>query len=140
VYKGQKPKYMNKKPRDLGTAAFYSDDTLLLQDPLQGTVITEDICSTVRVGRVVSSVSTLGTTLSYKLAVRLFGGQEQPFYIWYDGDAAGIKGAKNASDVFDMLGAQYRVIRTEHDPKRYNYDEIREIINDRHYATTSVTD
>ena len=68
VYAGQSPKYVNTASAE--TTAFYSDDALFIGEPLQGTVITEDICSCVRVGRLIKSFSTLGTNLSNKLAVQ----------------------------------------------------------------------
>lgn len=124
LYKDQQPKYKNKKDGDPSTTAFYSDDEFLLREPLKGTVITEDILSAGRAGRVLPAVSTLGTYLSDKLAVRLSTGLDAPFYIWYDGDAAGIKGARQAKRTLDLLGIENYNVRTDLDPKEYNNDQI----------------
>lgn len=129
VYPDQKPKYMNKRSGDMTSVAFYSDDALLLGDPLcEGYVITEDILSCVRTGRLLPSVSTLGTNLSDKLAVGGLRRLGAPAYIWYDGDEAGINGARKARKTLTLLGVPCKIIKTELDPKEYNNDEIRDII------------
>lgn len=129
VYPGQKPKYMNKKSGDMTAVAFHSDDALLLGDPIQeGIVITEDILSAVRVGRLMPALSTLGTHLSDKLAVRVLKALTGRVFIWYDGDEAGVRGARKAYKTLKLQGANPIIIKTEKDPKEYNNDEIREII------------
>ena len=129
VYPDQVPKYMNKKNGDMTCVAFYSDDELLLDAPVQeGLVITEDILSAVRVGRLMPALSTLGTHLSDKLAVRALKSVYGPVYIWYDGDEAGVKGARKARRTLELQGKQAIVIKTEKDPKEYSNDEIRAIL------------
>ena len=132
VYPDQKPKYMNKKNGDMTCVAFYSDDALLLGEPVtQGIVITEDILSAVRVGRLMPSVSTLGTNLSDKLCMRLIRALNGIVCVWYDGDEAGVRGARKAYKTLRMQGVQAKIIKTEKDPKEYSNAEIRSIITGR---------
>ena len=91
-------------------------------------IITEDILSTIRTGRLQPSFSTLGTKMNPKLAVRALQRGYDLFLIWYDGDEAGIKGAKRAKKQLDLMGIRNKIIKTELDPKDYNNEEIREII------------
>ena len=128
VYDNQQPKYLNKTGGDKNPI-FESDDSYLLGDPIaEGLVMTEDILSTVRVGRLLPSFSTLGTSLCSKVAVRASTGLETPIYIWYDGDEAGVKGARKAAKTLELIGQDYRIVKTEKDPKEYNNEEIESII------------
>lgn len=130
VYPDQKPKYMNKRNGDMQTVAFYSDDSLLLGDPLTDCVVmTEDILSCIRVGRLNPCISTLGTNLSNALAVQSFMGFKGGVLIWYDGDEAGVKGANKAKKTLTMLGVQCTIIFTDKDPKEYNNAEIKGVLN-----------
>lgn len=131
LYKGQKPKYMNKKDNDPSSVFFASDPALQMTD-LQGTVLTEDILSAVRVGAVVRAVSTLGTSLAPKLAVRLLKQFCTPFYVWYDGDEAGVRGARKVIKTLSLLGAECYNIESDKDPKEYNNDGIRRFIRTVH--------
>lgn len=127
VFQGQQPKYMNKTGGDK-SPTFESDDSLMLEGSLPGIVITEDILSAVRVGRVCRGLSTLGTHLNDKAAVRALHGHVGPVYVWYDGDEAGVKGATKAKNTLRLLGHNPIVIRTDKDPKEYDYGQIRYIL------------
>lgn len=108
-------------------AYFESDDATFLGDPLPGIVVTEDILSSVRVGRVLPSISTLGTSLHYNVAQHALNPCERVF-IWYDGDEAGVRGATKAKKTLTMLGIPCSIVTTDKDPKEYNNEEIKDII------------
>lgn len=128
IYPNQKPKYVNLKGGG-SHAVFESDDATFLDNPITDvTVITEDILSCVRVGRVCPALSTLGTTLHYSVASERLLAPNTRVLIWYDGDEAGVRGAKKAEGVLTMLGVPCSIIKTEKDPKEYNNEEIKTII------------
>lgn len=129
VLAGQKPKYVNKTGQSK-CALFHSDDKHLLNDPIPDTVVlTEDILSAVRVGRIQHSAASLGTSLSDKAAARLLL-EYKNFIIWYDGDEAGVKGSRKVKKVLDMQGGNTYFVRTKYDPKDFNNEEIKRILND----------
>ncbi len=127
IYPNQTPKYWNTVGGDRNPI-FMSDDAKMLDNPLAGRVITEDILSTMRVGRLIKSLSTLGTSLSDKGAVRASMGKGEHIYIWYDGDEAGVRGAHKVNKTLKLMGLNPIVIETDKDPKEYNNGEIKEII------------
>lgn len=128
IHSSQKPKYLNIKGGG-SHAVFESDDATFIENPITDTlVITEDILSTVRAGRVCPAISTLGTTLHYSVASSILLQPYTRVLIWYDGDEAGVRGAIKAKKVLTLLGIPCSVIDTDKDPKEYNNEEIREII------------
>lgn len=132
VEKYQKPKYRNKI--GVSTSLFWSDSAVSLQEPVgEWCVLTEDILSTLRVGRLQHAVASLGTSISHRTAARILKHHRQ-IIIWYDGDAAGVKGAAKARKVLELQGAEVIVIRTEEDPKSYNNEQITNIIQEAIHA------
>lgn len=127
IYERQTPKYLNLKV-STSRAVFRSDDQLLLKPDEGIIVVTEDILSAVRVGRLYPCISTLGTTLTYTVAMKYLT-RARKVYIWYDGDEAGVNGASKAAKVLTVLGVSYGIIKTNKDPKRYNNDEIKDIVS-----------
>lgn len=128
VLPGQKPKYLNKT--GFGTSLFWSDDAVMLQEPIgDWGVLTEDILSTIRVGRIQHAVASLGTSLNHRNASRIL--QRHPsMLVWYDGDDAGIRGAAKARKTLELQGAEVRGIKTSRDPKSYSNEDIAKIIKD----------
>lgn len=125
VWDAQQPKYLNKKGSS--SALFWAKKKLQLERVSNALCITEDILSTIRVGRLNDCVSTLGTILSDKTAARLLEDYDE-FFIWYDGDEAGLRGARKGKRALQMQGGKVHLIKTELDPKEYNNDEIKEIL------------
>lgn len=118
-----KPKYLNKSK-----ALFWSDPELMLHDGIKDVlVITEDILSAVKVGRVCRAVSSLGTSISSHDASELLK-LYNTIYVWYDGDTAGLKAAPKVKTALELQGARVRIVRTPRDPKTYTNEEIREIL------------
>ncbi len=125
VWDAMKPKYLNKKGSS--NCMFWHDPEVQLDRITDELVITEDILSTVRVGRLNDCVSTLGTSLSDRMATQLLENYSN-FAVWYDGDEAGVRGARKACKALMMQGGVVRVIRTKLDPKEYNNEEISTIL------------
>lgn len=134
IHPDQKPKYLNKSGGSVRSPVFRSDETLRFEHGLSdGVIITEDILSCVRTGRLVPSISTLGTNVSDKLASELQEDNVSQVFIWYDGDEAGIRGSRKAKKSLDLLGVPNTIIKTDKDPKEYNNEEIREIVRSAGY-------
>lgn len=131
VYPKQAPKYLNMKAAGYTSVMFWADPETLFSDPVaeDWVVLTEDVLSTIRVGRVQDAGATMGTYLSHHNAAAIM-----EFYnnviIWYDGDKAGKKGAAKARDTLLLQGANVRVLTTEHDPKKYSNEDIRQYLTD----------
>lgn len=119
----QKPKYINPKSA-MQNVLFYARD----KAGQTCTVITEDILSAIKIGRVHHATSILGTNLSDAKASKL-AEDNLKVYIWLDGDKAGIQGAKQARKQLNLLGVQTINIQTEKDPKEYSLEDIRRIIH-----------
>lgn len=126
-----KPKYLNKSGTQVRSVVFWSDPAVLLPSstPEPGLcIVTEDMLSCIRVGRVQHSVSILGTTLTDERAATLIS-RFSRFIIWLDGDKAGIKGRKHAYRKLVLQGADVQWRCTPLDPKLYTNRQIKEIIS-----------
>lgn len=129
VLEDQKPKYLNKEGHS-GNSLFWSDDAVMLSEPIgDWCVLTEDILSTIRVGRIQPAVASLGTSINARVVARIMQFHKRVL-IWYDDDAAGRRGAIKARKALELQGAEVRTIRTEFDPKTYNNEEIEKIIKE----------
>lgn len=121
VFEGQVPKYMNRKGNSKG--AFWAHTALY-----DTVVITEDILSAIKVGRLCGACSTLGTVLHDSIIAEHL--LDKRVLVWYDGDEAGRKGSAKAMKALAMMGVTCVEIQTEDDPKEYNLNEMRDIINE----------
>lgn len=126
VWDAQQPKYLNKKGSS--TALFWAKKKLQLERLTNALCITEDILSTIRAGRLNDCVSTLGTVLNDKTASRLLEDYEE-FFIWYDGDEAGLRGARKGKRALELQGGKVHLIKTTKDPKEHNNEQIKEILH-----------
>jgi hypothetical protein len=100
-------------------------------------VLTEDILSAVRVGRIVNAVAVLGTTLRIAGIQKIIlpiqvqcPTKSLRIGVWCDGDNAGRIGAAAIVRTLALSGINARSIRTDKDPKYYSNREIRNILND----------
>lgn len=99
-------------------------------------VVTEDILSAVRVGRIVRYAgSTMGTSMSPEQCDRLLRraklyGAASParVAVWFDGDKAGAEGSRKVSQQLMLQGYEVTEIRTAKDPKLYTNKEIQDIL------------
>jgi hypothetical protein len=130
VYAGQFPKYLNKSGGVHKSPLFWSNPAYSLPEYSSNVlVITEDILSTIRVGRLFPAVSTLGTKLSIHRAVRSSIAQADMVLIWYDPDEAGTKGAQAAQKKLDLIGVPCTIIKSDKDPKEYDNATIQQKVN-----------
>ena len=149
----EKPKYIERQVDE--AVVFVSEPTTILE-PEQSSdygldlVVTEDVLSSIRVGRIVPSRALLGTSVGIPKIDSLVRGvvrqgavAEQVdqdhglrIGIWLDSDKAGRAAARRLESRLELLGHSVLRIRTDKDPKRYSNREIRSILNgDRRYFT-----
>lgn len=121
VDKFTQPKYLNPSGKHMQRCLFESGVSNGV------TVITEDILSAIKVGRVHHATSILGTNMSDVRALKI-AQKNHVALIWLDGDKAGIEGAIHARNQLLMQNVEVHMIRTPKDPKTYSLDEIRRII------------
>jgi len=122
VQDGVKPKYMNPSLVPLQDVLFESED-----GQCSWGVVTEDILSAIKVGQVLSSVSTMGTKMSDRRAF-LISEKYKNAIVWYDNDPAGWIGARRAVQQLELLGVNTYRLCTTKDPKAYTKTEIRKLI------------
>ena len=124
VYKGQTPKYWNTNARHNVMFKATPRGVPALKDTV---VITEDILSCIRVGKIIPCRSSLGTSVSKVMVTELLK-TFSTVLVWYDGDEAGERGAVKARRNLLLQGAEVSVINTMLDPKDYNNEEILDYI------------
>lgn len=150
-----KPKYIE---RQVDEAVIFVSDRSTILDPEQvgshghDLVITEDVLSAIRVGRIVPTYALLGTSVGdakvgglldivRKQHAPLVGtGHEENgvrIGIWLDADKAGRIAARRLARRLTLQGYSVSNIKTEKDPKRYSNREIKEILSDRRYLTSA---
>jgi DNA primase len=91
-------------------------------------VLVEDIISAIKVGQNNSAIALLGCSINDDLRTFLFK-RGHKFIIWMDGDEAGQKGRQKIQNSL-RLSCDVKHIETEHDPKFYSNDRIKELINE----------
>ena len=91
-------------------------------------VITEDILSAVKVNRVCMSLSLLGTHLP-DAVLHWIVNHYSRVLLWLDDDGPAVR--QHQRNIMKRLALfmDARILKTEHDPKEYHHDEIREIVN-----------
>lgn len=119
-----KPKYLNPSAIPIQDVLFESEEGRSSIG-----VLTEDILSSIKVGQVISSVSSMGTKMSDARAWKISEKFETCF-VWYDSDLAGRTGAKKAIARLELLGVNCWNVRTEKDPKCYTRREIKKILKE----------
>lgn len=153
----EKPKYIERQVDE--AVIFSSDDALILDEGQRAgdgfdLVVTEDILSAIRVGRIKPARALLGTSVGtpkvYGLLAEFVSSAGKPYEsvegsgiqthglrigIWLDSDKAGRVAARRLARRLELLGHSALRIKTDKDPKRYSNREIRSILNDRRYST-----
>lgn len=126
----QKPKYVNIKGTAVRSVVAWSKPSTMLPSSLPDPdmcVLTEDMLSMFRVGRLQHAASLLGTGWTTERVVALLG-RFQNFIIWLDPDNAGVSGSRSGLRQLQLHGAQVRIIRTDRDPKYYTNEQIAEVL------------
>lgn len=126
---GSKPKYISKF-KDYSNAAFFSKPELMLRERVQDIdlVLTEDILSAIRVGRLANACAILGTSFGPGLVNRVmdYTGKTRPrIGIWTDPDKAGRHSCSRIRRALQLQGADVFSVMSEKDPKYYSNREIR---------------
>jgi DNA primase len=132
---GAKPKYIERMAQ-AASAVFIADPATALPatpDWPEGSgpdlVITEDILSAVRVGRLVRRcVSLLGTSANAQQLSAVLEGVRR-IAIWLDPDRPGRVAAHKLERTLALQGYETKRIRTEQDPKYYSNREIRRLLS-----------
>lgn len=118
VEKWQKPKYIEKAPKDAYWMSMNAPATI------SACIICEDILSAGRCGEFMQAYSILGTSLSTAFLMHLI--QYKTIYLWLDNDRGGLAGVKKAINRLRLLCADVRVVTSNKDPKFLTSAEIKE--------------
>ncbi|CAB4241359.1 putative DnaG-like primase [uncultured Caudovirales phage] len=116
---GRTPKYLSPtpKPRDL-CVAFGQGDKL---------VLTEDILSAMKVGRVTESWALMGVRLSQHCLTQILDNNRE-VVVWLDPDPPGQAGAHAIVRQLRAFGVPVRNLVSERDPKLYSTAQIKELL------------
>lgn len=127
VFDKQSPKYWTNAPSD---SVWYSGQAA---DSL---VITEDILSAGRVGKVTPAASMLGTSIKQATLLRMVRGLSS-VCVWLDDDNAGHHAAAKIDSILRWLPVEVHNLCTERDPKHLTTREIRECIQSIRFCSNS---
>lgn len=131
---GAKPKYIERARN--GSVVFHADPAIALpatEDWPEGSgpdlVLTEDILSAVRVGRIAKRcVALLGTSANAEQLSEVLQGAAS-VAIWLDPDRPGRVAAQKLERTLALHGYKTKRIRSEQDPKYYSNREIRRLLS-----------
>lgn len=87
--------------------------------------LTEDVLSAIRVGRVVTGVPLLGTSISRNYLAELRKDYSR-LIVWLDADKW--RESRDIADAGKLLGFETKTIYTEQDPKSYTDEQIKEFL------------
>lgn len=112
-------KYINPNTnKDHLVARYGSGDVL---------VLTEDMLSAYKVGRVAEGWACMGTSLSDAMLARI-ASQNRPVLFMFDPDAAGMKARLAARSKLGAMGIPTRIVRLNKDPKLLSTQELHNAI------------
>lgn len=122
------PKYLGQVwsgPRPVWSSNHRVADTVAL-------VLTEDILSAARVGKVNVAWSLLGTNLLPAVIDQINTSPFTDIAIWMDDDEAGINARRKMLKQLGAVGINARPIISDRDPKMHTIEEIKELIHEPH--------
>lgn len=94
------------------------------------TVVVEDALSCIKLSvSGFSSLAMLGTNGSPRKLLGL-----NHAVIWMDNDRGGELGVKNTIEGCRSLGIPYTIVRSDKDPKKYDYIQLKEILHEKYRA------
>ncbi len=102
-----------------------------------GIIFVEDIVSAIKLGRIYGACPIFGSSIPNTHPIRLSKLGVTNFFIWLDKDKE--KESRKFSVKFNGMGLPTKVISTDLDPKCYNTDELRRIIESQTTNTTTTT-
>ena len=118
VEKGQQPKYLNPKASGTVIPRYGSGNSV---------VLTEDILSAAKVGKVTEAWAMLGTSCKTSIVAACVGA-DRPVLVWLDNDAAGHRGAHKTLHTLRASGIKAGRILSDRDPKNHSIDDIAELV------------
>lgn len=93
-------------------------------------VVVEDLLSAIKIDLAgYNAVAILGSDITDTQVQRIMQ-ETATVVIWFDNDAAGHKGAKDAIKQFKMQGCHVLQVTSDADPKTYNRDQINDLIKE----------
>jgi len=92
-------------------------------------VLTEDILSAARVGKVNPAWSLLGTNMLPAVIAQIDRSPFQEVAIWMDDDEAGINARRKMLRQLGAVGIPARYIASDRDPKHHTLKEMKELIH-----------
>jgi hypothetical protein len=92
-------------------------------------VLTEDILSAARVGKVNAAWSLLGTNLLPAVINQIAASPYTDIVIWMDDDAAGWNARRKMLRSLGAVGIEARIVKSDRDPKKHSLTEIKELIS-----------
>ena len=111
-----KAKYYNVGDKTL-SATFYGDGETV--------VLTEDALSAIKVGTVAAGFPLLGTSITRSRLMWL-AKRFKRIVVWLDADK--YREARDIADAAKLLGVAVKTVYTEHDPKTYSIEQIKEFL------------
>ena len=133
IYQAGKLAYWQARSLDKGVAKYINppvDKSGIMPTYGSGpfTLLTEDILSAYKAGRVTQAISLMGTRLSHTLLVRL-AQAGQPVGVMLDPDKAGINAAIKVRKALINAGCDARIVHVSKDPKLLSTQEIQSCVN-----------
>lgn len=120
---GQKPKYL--QPSGDKHSVVFQSKLRETEHTTSTVIVVEDIMSAIRVGDVCNSVSLLGTKATTAQINHL--SKYDRVITWLDSDKAGKRGSTAIRQACGILTETANIV-TEHDPKFYSKQQVKEIL------------
>lgn len=117
--RASKAKYYNTGDKNESRTVFHSGGNHLC------CVLTEDVLSAIRVGRFGTGVPLLGTSIPLERLAELKK-QYDRLIVWLDADKW--RESRAIADAGKLLGFDTKTLYTEHDPKSYTDEQIKEFL------------
>lgn len=118
----QQPKYLTPSAANVAKVLYFAGNP-----QSNFIVLTEDILSAIKIGRVAYAASIMGTEVTPERAMWLYNSR-LAVYVWLDPDAPGQSAAKKILRKLRLYGVICGNIVSTADPKKHSLDEIREYI------------
>lgn len=114
--RASKAKYYNIGDKSASVTMYGNTDTVIL---------VEDCISALKIGRLETGYPLLGTSVSRQHIKRL-SERFRRLLVWLDADK--YREARDIESTAKLLGMETKTIYTEHDPKTYDMEQLKEIL------------
>ena len=121
--KGQIPKYLGQVKE--GPRPVFVVEA---KEHCTGLVLTEDMLSAARVGKVNDAWALLGTNLSPATLSEIMDSHYDDIYIWMDDDPAGWAARRKIKKALQLAPQKVHLIKSDRDPKKHSLEEIQALI------------